>query len=620
LLLGTYLLYLGLTSSASVPLFGNIDWLHEAERLGAAQVILDGGLPIRDVYLAHGFLPEVIRPLAAFWLFGESLVSDRLMGVLHAPLPYVAAVFYIWRLFPTTFWRVAGLLSFALFPLLILPRHIVVFVTLAMLTGWVRDPDPQRLFRAGIIAGLGYVISTIDQATFLLAAVLALPAALGTEAALRRMVAGPEEPSTRPVPALFLETALPLYKGVLVGMLPFLAYLGVTGSATVFVNDLLRRGEADAFAFTHVMGLQSYPGLSMTNLLWYAIPVFYVGLMTWIVLRAARWGDRRWTAIWPTLLFGMVSFVYAVRHPTYWKLAVVAFPFIVGLVYLLSVLMEKPEQSLLHAGGRRGTGETVMAGLTGALMLLVLVHALTKDWKPQEIAPRYLFPVLAVMILAAAAMAVWGRLSSSQRHRLAVACPLAALVVFVWFIADAKPQVVSAQIKKPKLVGEAVRLAGVMASGPWRFSRDRPRYLEDDVLSYLKEKGQEGRQVVMLAVGAGIYYFHAGGAPAMRFPNVELAMADGWAREVVEALDRTRAELLVSCHDGGRVVTGWPMHPLLADFISSNYMDSGFRLHSMMMGDACPFSVWRRRNAGERAERKESPGPGAAVLDGGTGR
>ena len=153
LLIGIYLLYLGLATTASVPLFAEIDWMHEGERLGTAQIVLSGGLPIRDVYTPHGLFPEVIRPLVAFWLFGESLASDRLMGLLLEPLAYLAAAFYVWRLFTTPFWRVGGLVSFALFPLLILSRHIAVFLTLAVLSGWVRDGDPRRLFRAGLIAG-----------------------------------------------------------------------------------------------------------------------------------------------------------------------------------------------------------------------------------------------------------------------------------------------------------------------------------------------------------------------------------------------------------------------------------------------------------------------------------
>ena len=54
LLVGVYVLYLGLATTASVPLFAEIDWLHEGERLGTAQIVLNGGLPFRDAFLVHG--------------------------------------------------------------------------------------------------------------------------------------------------------------------------------------------------------------------------------------------------------------------------------------------------------------------------------------------------------------------------------------------------------------------------------------------------------------------------------------------------------------------------------------------------------------------------------------
>ncbi|WP_447973280.1 hypothetical protein [Nitrospira sp. Kam-Ns4a] len=287
-----YLLYLGLPTTASVPLFAEIDWLHEGERMGTAQMVLNGGLPIRDVYTVHGLFPEVIRPLFAFWLFGESLASDRLLGLFLEPLAYVAAAFYIWQLFSTPFWRVVGLASVVLFPLLLLPRHVAVFVTLGLLAAWARTGNSRLLFWAGVITGLGYLISTMDQASFLLTAVLTLPVMVAVEQGLRRRGSVAAGKSAEP-PALarFFTVAPPLYKGVLIGILPFLAFLALTGSMATFVLDLFRRGEAEFFALSHVWGSQVYPAASMRNVFWYAIPFLYAGLMIQILVHAARGGD-----------------------------------------------------------------------------------------------------------------------------------------------------------------------------------------------------------------------------------------------------------------------------------------------------------------------------------------
>jgi hypothetical protein len=98
----------------------------------------------------------------------------------------------------------------------------------------------------------------------------------------------------------------------------------------------------------------------------------------------------------------------------------------------------------------------------------------------------------------------------------------------------------------------------------------------------------------MLARGAGIYYFLAGLSSPLRFAEVDVTLEDRWAREVAEGLDRTRAELLVGCDDGGQRVGDWPLMPILSEFIVANYVDSGRRLGSQILGD-CPFSVWVHR-------------------------
>ncbi|WP_447973279.1 hypothetical protein [Nitrospira sp. Kam-Ns4a] len=226
-------------------------------------------------------------------------------------------------------------------------------------------------------------------------------------------------------------------------------------------------------------------------------------------------------------------------------------------------------------------------------MLAVLFQALTREWKSQEIAPRVVFPALTGLVLGAAAAGCRARVRGSWLAKpLLVAPPLAAVIVAAWFFHDAKPQLVTALVKKPRLVRDIGQLLGTFVSTDGRLTREQPLYLEDEVVSYLKDSHRAGKWVVVLGAGAGIYYFLSGTVPPNRFPGIELALADAWAAEVVAGLQRTGAELLVACQDRGRTMTGWPMNPILAEYIVANYVDSGRYLKAKMLSDGCFFSVW----------------------------
>lgn len=597
LLITVYFLYLGHATADSYPLFANISWGIEGERLGSVQIVLNGGLPIRDVYLPHGPFPEVIRPLLAFWLFGESLAADRIMGILIEPLVFVAAAFYVWRVFPTGFWRLVGLLGFALYPLQLLTRHIPVFLALGLLTAWVYERRPRQLVWAGIITGLGYVMGSIDQATFLVATVLAFPFAVLAEHIMRQFAGVGRDPlNDAPIRSLFLETAYPLFGGLIIGLIPFLTYVGLTGTAGLFVADLVSRAHADAYALGHVWGQWSYPSLSRMTLVWYVAPAFYVVLATIIILRIHRHGERLWTPLLPTLLFGLFSFVYAIRHFIYWKLAIVLFPFIVAFVYVLYVvtIQQQPTTASRDETGLRSS-EKILLSLSGFAMIALLADSLTRDWSAKLVWPRFLFPVLALVVIGTTVAAGAGKVRARRwLTGLVVACPLAALAIATWYCNDAKPPLLSAQIEKPRLVSDAVRLVRVMATADGRLTRDHPQYINDETLRHLQIAARERRRVAMFARGAGIYYFLAELSSPLRFAEVDVTLDDRWARELVEELDRTRAELLVGCDDRGQRVGDWPLMPVLSEFIAANYVDSGRRLGSQILGD-CPFSVWVHR-------------------------
>jgi hypothetical protein len=378
-------------------------------------------------------------------------------------------------------------------------------------------------------------------------------------------------------------------------LIPFLSYLGLTGTAGLFLDDFVRRTEADA-AFSHVWLHQSFPSLSSTTLIWYVVPAFYAVLVTAIIVRVVRDGGRYWIPIVPTLLFGILSFAYAIRALTYWKLAVVVFPFIVSFVYLLYVvtIRQQDQPASRDETGIR-SGEKIMLALSGCALIALLVYSLTREWSVKQVAPRILFPGLTFLALGVTVAAATGVFRSRPWQRgVIIASPLATLLIASWFLNDAHPQVLSAQIKKPRLVGDVGRLITLVATADGRLTREHPQYVQDETLTYLKTASREHRRVVVLAPGAGVYYFLAGLSPPNRFPEINITLADRWAQEVVEGLDRTMAELLVACDDHGQRMGGWPIRPVLSGFIAANYVDSGRRLNSQLLGN-CSFSVWVHR-------------------------
>ncbi len=590
LLAGTYLLYLGLATTASVPLFADIDWMHEGERLGSVQIVLDGGLPIRDVYLPHGLFPEVIRPLLAFSMFGESLAADRIIGILLEPLAYVAAAFYVWRVFPSRLWRIVGMVGLAFYPVLIEPRHIPVFFTLGLLTAWVYDRRRRNLWIAGAISGLSCVLGTLDQAVFLMAATILFPFVMAIDLA----GTGQKELIRVEDRDLWRSVVPPLFGGLTLGLVPFLAYLGWTGTATLFLDDLVKRGEADAYAFVHVWHHRAYPSLGRETLIWYVVPAFYAVLATAIILRVRGHGEHHWMAIMPTVLYGVLSFAYSVRTFVYWKLAVVLFPFILSFVYLLYALsLDRRDQTASRKEQEIHLPQKILLIAAGCAMILLLADSLVRDWGVKQTLPRALFPALSLAILAVSVAVLGGKRRVSVRGLVvAPACALAALLVGSWYCNDAKPQLLSAQLKKPQLVHDVGRL---FRSVSWaKLTKDNPVYVQDETLTFLRDSSRDRRRVVILSPGAGIYYFLSGLTPPNRFPEINIAMTDKWAEEVIGGLSQTKADLLVACNDQGQSMRGWPIKAVLVEYLVNNYSDSGRRLQSQLLGD-CPFSVWVHR-------------------------
>jgi hypothetical protein len=553
---------------------------------------LHGGLPIRDFILTHGLYDEVLGPLIAFRLFGESLASDRLLGLLIAPLAYVAAIVYLWKVFPTPQWRFIGLVAFALYPLLIVPRHIPVFLGLGYLSAWAYDGRPRVLFYAGGIMGVASIFSTLDQAVLLGVTGLLFPALRTAEVSAFRRTG--VRTCVSSMWASFIAIARPLYGGLFVGLLPFLCYLVLTGVTFTFVDDILRRMEMERYAFPVASPYKSFPPFSLTTAIWYVVPTFYGALCVFISFRVFRWKDEGWACIWPTLLFGILSFWYAMRQYVYWKLAMVSFPFIVCSVYVLYVAMSQHRNRGVQYEETSGFfGTRLLAVFSLGAMSAVLIASLVRDWTPKQTLPSVIFPILALIIMGLSLYS----LKRGQNDRkvnprwMVVACTLMAVIVSAWFCNDAKPQLVGVLLKKPKLIGDLTHLYTSFRETGGKLNREVPKYVEDEVLTYVRTTSHSGREVVILATGAGVYYFLADSTPPNRFPEIFHAQVDASISDVIAGLVRAKPDILVSCDYDGRMITGWPIRPLLAQFISTYYVDSGKRLNNKMRGAACPFTV-----------------------------
>jgi hypothetical protein len=545
--------------------------------------------------MTHGIFSNVIRPLSAFWLLGQSLAADRLLGILLEPLAYVAAAFYVWSVFPNMWWRITGLITLGLYPLQIEPRHIIVFLALGILTSCMYEPRQKYLFLAGLLTGLAFIGSTFDHAMFLLGTIVTFPVVLAVQHVLDgRGTSCVEAGAPAAAVIVVRQVMVPLFIGTLIGLIPLVGYMLMTGTWAAFGSDLIARILSDT-----VVKRDPYPDFTLMNITWYAVPGFYMTLTAAILILSSRRQAGAWLPILPTLLFGLLSFIYATRGccPAYVKLAVISFPFIVSVTYLVRIVSLRGEPLARHTARLNlFGGERWIMATTGLLMSSLVVHALIRDWGPKQAVPKVLFPVLGLIILTVATSRMIGLVAKQPwRENLSIACFLASVIVAAWFYNNAQPQVLSAQLTKPKLVSDIGKLINITMANEGKLTRDRPLYLQDEALAYLKVSSEKGKKVVMLATGAGVYYFLAGVSPPNRFPEVYHAMSNLSAAEVVESLDRTGAELLVACQDHGQEITGWPMNVKLARFINATYVDTGVRLGNVRLGRDCPFSVWVHR-------------------------
>ena len=137
---------------------GQVDLFHDGEQTGAANIVLRGAFPWRDVIFIHGLLQDVLTPLLGFRIFGRT-IWGALSGYSYflAPACWVAHYLLFVYLFPRRFSMVLAALTvtftsyFGLLHLRYLPYPLILLALGALL----RTPSWGRalLLAAGLVAG-----------------------------------------------------------------------------------------------------------------------------------------------------------------------------------------------------------------------------------------------------------------------------------------------------------------------------------------------------------------------------------------------------------------------------------------------------------------------------------
>lgn len=150
---------------------GAVDLFHEGESVTPAFETGRGELPFRDVYLQHGWGVNLLRAKLAFFLFGESLAAHRklLFGVSGylIPVVWIALYLLLYAIFRMKIWVLPAFLLLALADVMITDRHLLPFLSVALLAWGIRGPR-LTVFFAGVLAGAA-VFYSLDTGMYALA-------------------------------------------------------------------------------------------------------------------------------------------------------------------------------------------------------------------------------------------------------------------------------------------------------------------------------------------------------------------------------------------------------------------------------------------------------------------
>lgn len=146
-----------------------VDLYHEGPLLGPGSDFLRGKIPFKEMFLDQGLIHNVMKPAAAFWIFGESVASKHLLFALTAPFGYIglamlgrACIKNLWG------WTATFLLlplAFPYFP----DRHFFSLVSIACWAAHLERPRVPWAVAAGFFAGV-QIWSSVEVGVFALSA------------------------------------------------------------------------------------------------------------------------------------------------------------------------------------------------------------------------------------------------------------------------------------------------------------------------------------------------------------------------------------------------------------------------------------------------------------------
>jgi hypothetical protein len=150
---------------------GSIDLFHEGESVTPAFEAAQGKLPFRDIYLQHGWGVNLLRAKLAFFLFGDSLAAHRklLFGVSGylVPIIWIGVYLLLYALFRRKIWILPALILLACADVIVSDRHLLPFLSMALLAWGIRGTRPAFFFAGGLAAAA--VFYSLDTGLYALA-------------------------------------------------------------------------------------------------------------------------------------------------------------------------------------------------------------------------------------------------------------------------------------------------------------------------------------------------------------------------------------------------------------------------------------------------------------------
>lgn len=305
---------------------GPLDLYHEGERLAPYDALQDGKLPFRDIYVPHGLGEDIIKPLAACRLFGESVESLRRLGqnsyVYRGLLPplgmaatILAGAVLLRRRVPVVL--LALLLLACLYE--VSDRQILGFLAVAALAGYLQSRRRAWLFGTGVLTGLAGLYSLEIGLYVAATAGVWIP----LDAWCRGVTDGPRCREA-------CKSGSTMLGGLAMVLSPFLVWCLWHG----IVGDMLRNVHMQLFLRKELYP-SSYPGLDWratepllsnlrvtggTVLVFYGIPAMYVGGLA-VGLLCRRLGARIRSSLMLAALLGAAFWATVLGRPDLWHLA-----------------------------------------------------------------------------------------------------------------------------------------------------------------------------------------------------------------------------------------------------------------------------------------------------------